>query len=73
LKRTPSITWARRARPFNLRHLCSALFVSLKTIARMPARETHPRVFAVRSRTVAKVDSMGFVVRMWTQCSAGKS
>lgn len=27
----------------------------------------------VRRRTVAKVDSIGFVVRKWTQCSAGKS
>jgi len=27
----------------------------------------------VRSRTVAKVDSIGFVVRMCRQCSAGKS
>ncbi|MEU0437717.1 Scr1 family TA system antitoxin-like transcriptional regulator [Streptomyces sp. NPDC006290] len=27
----------------------------------------------VRSRTVAKVDSIGFVVRKWIQCSAGKS
>jgi len=24
-------------------------------------------------RTVPKVDSMGLVVRRWTQCSAGKS
>jgi len=27
----------------------------------------------VRSRTVAKVDSIGLVVRRWIQCSAGKS
>jgi hypothetical protein len=25
----------------------------------------------VRCRTVAKVDSIGFVVRRWIQCSAG--
>jgi hypothetical protein len=30
-------------------------------------------VTLVRKRTVAKVDSMGFVVRRWIQCSAGKS
>jgi hypothetical protein len=30
-------------------------------------------VIFVRCRTVAKVDSMGFVVRRWIQCSAGKS
>ncbi len=29
-------------------------------MARMPARETQPRVFVVRKRTVAKVDSIGF-------------
>jgi hypothetical protein len=32
-----------------------------------------PLVFFVLSLTVAKVDSMGLVVRMWIQCSAGKS
>jgi hypothetical protein len=32
-------------------------YPSLKTMARMPARETQPRVFAVRNRTVANVDS----------------
>ena len=30
-----------------------------------------PLVTLVRSLTVAKVDSMGLVVRRWTQCSAG--
>jgi hypothetical protein len=30
-----------------------------------------PRVILVRCRTVAKVDSIGFVVRRWIQCSAG--
>jgi len=29
--------------------------------------------FAVLSRTVENVDSMGFVVRICLQCSAGKS
>ena len=32
-----------------------------------------PRVTSVRSRTVAKVDSNGFVVRKWIQRAAGKS
>lgn len=36
---------------------------SLKTIARMLARETQPRVLAVRSRTLAHVDSIGLGVR----------
>jgi hypothetical protein len=48
-----------------LRQLCSAVFVNLKTIASMSVRETRPRVLLVRSRTVLKVDSIGFVVRMW--------
>lgn len=40
-----------------------------KAAAALPA----PRVALVRKRTVAKVDSIGFVVRKWIQCSAGKS
>jgi hypothetical protein len=55
------------------RHFCSAVVVNLKTIASMPAREPQPRVLLVGSRTVLKVDSIGFVVRMCCQCSAGKS
>jgi hypothetical protein len=35
--------------------------------------ELAPFVTRVRSFTVAKLDSIGFVVRMWRQCSAGKS
>ncbi len=35
------------------------------------AREPGPLVTRVRSRTVAKVDSIGFVVLRWIQCSAG--
>ena len=35
--------------------------------------EPAPQVLVVRALTVAKVDSMGLVVRRWTQCSAGKS
>jgi len=31
------------------------------------------RVLPVRNYTVAKVDSTGFVVRIGTQCSAGKA
>ena len=45
----------------------------MKIIASMVLRLTHPLVRAVRWRMVEKVDSMGFVVRRWTQCSAGKS
>lgn len=35
---------------------------------RLPA----PLVTLVRSRTVAKLDLIGLVVRRWVQCSAGK-
>ncbi len=40
-------------------------------IAIPAAREPGPLVIRCRSRTVAKVDSIGFVARRWTQCSAG--
>lgn len=43
----------------------------LVAIANPAAREPGPLVTFVRNRTVAKVDSMGFVVRRCTQCSAG--
>jgi hypothetical protein len=33
--------------------------------------EPQPMVLTVRRRTVAKVDSIGLVVRRWPQCSAG--
>ncbi|RPK54369.1 hypothetical protein EES42_43065 [Streptomyces sp. ADI95-17] len=42
-------------------------------MARAAARLPAPLVTLVRRRTVAKVDSIGFVVRRWIQCSAGKS
>ncbi len=45
--------------------------ISLKAIATPAAREPGPLVTRVLSRTVAKVDSIGFVVRRWIQCSAG--
>lgn len=38
---------------------------SLKTLARAAARDPAPLVTFARRRTVAKVDSMGFVVRKW--------
>ena len=48
-----------------------AASISLNAIASPAAREPGPRVTLVRCRTVAKVDSIGFVVRRWIQCSAG--
>ena len=46
---------------------------SLNTIARAAAGLPTPRVTVVRSLTVENVDSIGFVVRRWSQCSEGKS
>jgi len=59
--------------PFKPRHPLDALPISLKTIVRHATRLPLPFVFTVRSRTVANVDSIGLVVRMCRQCSAGKS
>jgi hypothetical protein len=47
--------------------------MSLNAIAVPAAREPGPLVTRCRSRTVAKVDSIGLVVRRWIQCSPGKS
>ncbi|MEY9889963.1 hypothetical protein ABIA31_003620, partial [Catenulispora sp. MAP5-51] len=44
--------------------------MSLNVIAKAAVRDPAPRVTFVRSRTVANVDSIGFVVRRWIQCSA---
>ena len=53
-----------------MRHRAWADSISLNAIAMPAAREPGPLVTR-RSLTVAKVDSIGFVVRRWTQCSAG--
>ena len=45
--------------------------ISLNAIARAAAFDPWPLVTLVRSLTVAKVDSIGLVVRRCTQCSAG--
>ena len=45
--------------------------MSLNAMARPAARDPWPLVTFVRSLTVAKVDSIGLVVRRCTQCSAG--
>ncbi|GAA2344176.1 hypothetical protein Scani_32960 [Streptomyces caniferus] len=56
---------------FTARHHSWADSTSLKTITKAGDVLPAPLVTFVRSRTVAKVDSMGFVVRRWIQCSAG--
>jgi len=46
--------------------------MSLNAIASPARREPGPLVTLVRCRTVANVDSIGYVVRRWIQCSGGK-
>jgi hypothetical protein len=55
------------------RHRCCAASMSLNAMAMPAALDPGPLVILVRFRTVAKVDSMGLVVRRWIQCSAGWS
>jgi len=50
-----------------------ASIASLNTIESVAVRLPHPFVLLVLSLTVAKVDSMGFVVRICIQWAAGKS
>ena len=70
-KTAPARTRATRWGAFTARHLPWADSMSLNAIAMPAAREPGPLVTRCRSRTVAKVDSMGLVVRRSTQCSAG--
>ena len=58
------MTSANLLNPRNFLQPFSALNPSLNTIVRIVALLTHPRVFAVRNRTVAKVDSIGLLVLM---------
>jgi len=53
------------------RQRCCADSMSLKAMASPAARDPGPLVTLVRCRTVAKVDSIGLVVRRCTQCSPG--
>ena len=59
--------------PRSLRQRDSAHWSSLNILSSMVSRFRQPRVVRVRWRIVAKVDSIGLVVRMLCQCSAGKS
>ena len=67
------MTSGSNALPLRARHEFWALWASLNTIARQATLDPNPLVLPVRRRTVAKVLSIGLVVRMWLQCSAGKS
>ena len=45
----------------------------MNIIVRLALRVPLPLVRRWRKRIVAKVDSIGLVVRRWIQCKAGKS
>ena len=68
----PALTSATRWAELAARQRCCADSMSLKAIAIPAAREPGPLVTRYRSRTVAKVESIGLVVRKWIQCSLGK-
>ncbi len=58
--------------PF-IKHQCFASdFTGMSTMVKQAPRVPVPFVFAVRSRAVAKVASIGLVARKRTQCWAGK-
>ena len=59
--------------PFSLRQVFAAAETRVKTISFAVFCDRAPLVRTVRCRTVANTLSIGFVVRRWSQCSAGKS
>lgn len=73
MKVAPARTSATSCGAFTARQRACADSISLNAIASPAAREPDPLVTLVLCRTVAKVDSIGFVVRRWVQCSAGWS
>src|SRR6266446_10189084 len=70
---TPRTSFGNWLWPSRRRQLFCAASSSLKTIASAVLLDRHPFDRIVRWRTVAKVLSMGLVVRRCFQCSAGKS
>src|SRR6202165_2322719 len=71
LNTAPPRTSATRWGALTACHRVCADSMSLNAIATPAAREPGPLVTRWRSLTVAKVDSIGSVVRRWIQCSAG--
>jgi hypothetical protein len=61
------------AEPLTARRRACVASISLNAVAGPAALEPGPLVTLVRNRTVANVDSIGWVVLRWIQCSAGKS
>ena len=70
---TPASTRGMSLYPISLLQPLSASRQSLKTIASVAFRVPEPLVRRWRSRTVAKVGSVGLAVRRWNQRTAGKS
>src|SRR5437660_12571313 len=70
---TPRTSFGNWLVPSRRRQLFCAASSSLKTIASAVLLDRQPFDRIVRWRTVAKVLSMGLVVRKCFQCSAGKS
>jgi hypothetical protein len=70
---TPSMTLGNRFVPLSLRQVVEAALTRVKTMSFAVFCDSAPLVRTVRWRTVANTLSMGFEVRRWSQCSAGKS
>lgn len=70
-KVAPALTRATRWGALTARQRRCADWMSLNAMAIPAARVPGPLVIRWRSRTVAKVDSIGLVVRRWIQCWAG--
>jgi hypothetical protein len=73
MKVAPARTRGTRWGALTARQRVWADSISLNAMATPAARLPGPLVTRVRSLTVAKVDSIGFVVRRWTQCSASSA
>ncbi len=73
MKVAPTRTSATRCEASTIRQSRCADSISLNAIASPAAYDPWPLMTFVRSRTVAKADSIGLVVRRCTQCSAGQS
>ena len=60
-------------KPISRRQVFSASNANVHTIVRVAVREPQPFVRLVRNRTVAYVDSIGLLVRRFTQWAAGNA
>jgi hypothetical protein len=72
-KTMPSMSWPNFSMAVMRFQRFCASSANYNIIARALCLEKAPLTRLVRWRSVAKVDSIGLVVRMCNQCSAGKS